>query len=133
MNPNYLKKIRLRIREMRNLGLVAKEAKTRPAKLTIGMSIVLDDEFEGHGYLSFYENCLMIYPLNGDDLIALLGEMRRCEENEFYPHLADYWDEYNDSGDIWKKDESGEWLISDEEITRRHKILDGIAVRYFKK
>lgn len=133
MNPKFLKKIRLRIREMRNLGLLAKEAKSAPPELRLGMSIVLDDEFEGHGYLSFYDECLMIFPLYGENLIKLRNNMKYAERNIFYPHLADYWEEYHDSGDIWKKDENGEWLISDEEITRRHKILDGIAVRYFKK
>lgn len=132
MNPAFTRKIRHQIRKMRDSGFTVKESKTLPGKITIGMCLITDEKLKDHGYVSFYKECLMLYLTHGKELEEIKHKFKEAEK-DFYPHLADHWDEYHDTGDIYKKDKNGEWLISDDEITRRHKILDGIAIRYFKK
>lgn len=124
MNPGFLKKIRVKNRSFRDLGVVYKEAKERPKELRIGMMLVEDSEFPGHGYLSFWDKCGMIYPVCGQELEDLKAEMKRMFFI-WYPHFIGN-EEWLSSGDIFVKDKNGEHLISDDEITKRHQILRDI-------
>jgi len=124
MNPKFLKAMRIKIRDMRDIGVVYKEAKEPPKKLTIGTMIIRDPNFPDHGLLSFFADCPMLYPMGPEETRAYEILIERYK-HEYFPHLGEF-EKHADSGDIWKKDKDGSWLISDDEITRRHKIFNDI-------
>lgn len=86
MNPLFLKKIRLRIREMRDMNALYKESKTPPREIRLSMMLLEDKEFPNHGHLNFFDSCPKIYPLFGDEL-EYYKKLFIEKEIEMYPHL----------------------------------------------
>lgn len=86
MNPAFLKKVRLRIKELREMGALYKETKTPPSEIRLSMMLVEDEEFVGHGCLHFFEECPMLYPVHDKELENLKQEFKN-KEIEMYPHL----------------------------------------------
>lgn len=86
MNPAFLVKMRRRIRELRELGVMYKESRTPPKEIRLSMMLTEDEEFSKHGYINFFEECAMIYPLYGKELEEMKKRFEE-KEKELYPHL----------------------------------------------
>lgn len=101
MNINFLKHIRLRIREMRDMNCNFYEAKTPPKELRLSMTLIEYPEFPGYSALCFYEgDRCYIYPMAEKETLQYKAKIKECEK-VWYPHFDQC------SGDIYKKDEDG--------------------------